>query len=257
MLPYGLEYWHQCRHDLGSSAGIILHKELVQGAPSSANTNHHGGPQDPHQTQLLGISKPVFSLADLEDLELLPAGTRGHLPLDLVVDPLGVGQGAAVFPVGSQRGHELPPVDHAVTVVELVGDGVHLQLGRGELIPQDSVDEFVSGTVTVTVIVQLPEEVLDTGLLVVVVLQILLPPGLPVKVLHLLQLLEVVELVLESPVSLPGHHPDVSPLVPQSLGAGVLDASLALAHAGAASLPVSEPRTSSSVGSRPAASLTR
>ena len=40
-----------------TSAGIVLHKELVQGAPSSSDTNHHGGPQDPHQTQLLGISK--------------------------------------------------------------------------------------------------------------------------------------------------------------------------------------------------------
>ena len=196
-------------------------------------------------------SYPVFSLADLEDLELLPAGTLGHLPLDLVVDPLGVSEGAAVLPVGPQRHHELPPVDHAVSVVELVGHGVHLQLGAGELVPQDPVDELVPGTVAVTVIVQLPEEVLDTGLLVVVVLQILLPPGLPVKVLHLLQLLEVVELVLEPPVALPGHHPDVSPLVPESLGAGVLDASLALADAGTASLPVSEPRTSSSVWSRP------
>ena len=196
-------------------------------------------------------SYPVFSLSDLEDLELLPAGALRHLPLDLVVDPLGVGQRPAVLPVGPQRGHELPPVDHPVTVVELVRHGVHLQLGGGELVPQDSVDELVPGTVAVAVIVQLPEEVLDSGLLVVVVLQILLSPGLPVKVLHLLQLLEVVELVLESPVSLPGHHPDVSPLVPERLGPGVLDASLSLAHAGAASLPVPEPRASSPVWSRP------
>ena len=40
-----------------TSAGIVLHEELIQSAPTSAHTNHHGGPQDPHQTQLLGISK--------------------------------------------------------------------------------------------------------------------------------------------------------------------------------------------------------
>ena len=187
----------------------------------------------------------------MEHLELLPAGALSHLPLDLVVDPLSVGEGAAVLPVGPQCGHELPPVDHPVTVIKLVRHGVHLQLGGRELVAEDAVDELVSRTVAITVIVQFPEEVLDTRLLVVVVLKILLPPGLPVEVLDLLQLLEVVELVLEPPVALPGHHPDVSPLVPERLGPGVLDASLSLAHAGAASLPVPEPRASSSVWSRP------
>ena len=194
---------------------------------------------------------PVFALSHLEHFELLPTGALGHLPLDLIVNPLGVGKRTPVLPVRSQGSHELSPVDHAVAVVELVGHSVHLQLGGGELVPQDSVEEFVSGTVAVTVIVQLPEEVLDPGLLVVVVLQILLPPGLPVKVLDLLQLLEVVELVLEPPVSLPGHHPDVSPLVPERLGSRVLDASLALAHTGSAALPVSEPRAAPPVRGRP------
>ena len=46
--------------------------------------------------------------------------------------------------------------------------------------------------------------------------------------------LEIVELVPEPPVPLPGHHPDVAPLVPESLGPRVLDPAL-LAHAGTAS----------------------
>ena len=37
---------------------------------------------------------PVFSFSDLEHLELLSAGALGHLPLDLIVNPLGVGEGA-------------------------------------------------------------------------------------------------------------------------------------------------------------------
>ena len=183
---------------------------------------------------------PVFPFSDLEHLELLSARALGHLSLDLVVDPLGVSEGAAVLPVGPQRHHELPPVDHAVTVVELVGHRVHLELAGGELVAEDAVDELVSGTVTVTIVIELPEEVLHPGLLVVMVLEVLLPPGLPVKVLDLLELLEVVQLVLEPPVPLPGHHPDVPPLVPEGLGSGILDSSLSLAHAGSGSLPVAE-----------------
>ncbi len=49
------------------------------------------------------MTHPVFSLPDLEDLELLPAGAQGDLAVDLVVDALGVGQGAAVLPVGPEE----------------------------------------------------------------------------------------------------------------------------------------------------------
>ncbi len=49
------------------------------------------------------MTHPVFSLPDLEDLELLPAGAQGDLSVDLVVDALGVGQGAAVLPVGPEE----------------------------------------------------------------------------------------------------------------------------------------------------------
>ena len=176
----------------------------------------------------------------MEDLELLSASALGHLSLDLVIDPLSVSERSSVLPVRSQSSHELSPVNHPVTVVKLVCHGVHLQLGGGELVPQDSVNELISRTVAITIIIKLPEEVLNSGLLVVVVLEVLLPPGIPVKVLDLLQLLEVVQLVLEPPVSLPGHHPDVSPLVPESLGSWVLDATLALAHAGPGALSISE-----------------
>jgi hypothetical protein len=55
---------------------------------------------------------------------------------------------------------------------------------------EDAVDELVAWTVAVAVLVQLTEEVLDAGLLVVVELEVALPPLLPVEVLHLLQLLK-------------------------------------------------------------------
>ena len=115
---------------------------------------------------------PVFSFSDLEHLELLSAGALGHLPLDLVVNPLGVGEGAAVLPVGPQGDHELLPVDHPVAVVKLVGHCVHLELAGAEFIPEDSVNELITGTVTVTVVIKLPEEVLNSRLLVVVVLEV-------------------------------------------------------------------------------------
>jgi hypothetical protein len=55
---------------------------------------------------------------------------------------------------------------------------------------EDAVNELVAWTVAVAVLVQLAEEVLDAGLLVVVELEVALPPLLPVEVLHLLQLLK-------------------------------------------------------------------
>ena len=55
---------------------------------------------------------------------------------------------------------------------------------------QDAFDKLVPGAVTVPVVVQLPEEVLHAGLLVVVELEVPLSPLFPVKVLHVLQLLK-------------------------------------------------------------------
>ena len=147
-----------------TSAGIVLDEELIQRAPAAAHPHHDGGAQDPHQSQLLRVSElhkihsqkwsqrnamlrsffeflqilisyPVFALAHLEHLELLPTGALGHLPLDLIVDALGVGEWAALLPVGPQRHHELPPVDHTVPVVELIRHRIHLQLTAGELGP--------------------------------------------------------------------------------------------------------------------------
>ena len=107
----------------------------------------------------------------MEDLELLPTGALRHLPLDLVINPLGVGQRPSLLPIRPQGRHKLPPIDHPVPVVELVRDSVHLQLAGGELGLEDAVDELVPGAVAVPVLVQLAEKVLDAGLLVVVELE--------------------------------------------------------------------------------------
>ena len=173
----------------------------------------------------------VFSLANLEHFELLSAGAKCHLSVDFVIDPLGVSQGPSVLPVGSEGSNELPPVDVAVTVVELVSHGVHLELGGRELVLEDAVDEVVSAEEAVGVFVQLAEQVRHSGLLVVVVLQEALSPLVPVEVLDLLQLLEVAQLVLQPAVAFPSHHPYMAPFVPQSLGPWVLDALILTADA--------------------------
>ena len=174
---------------------------------------------------------PVFSLSDLEDLEFLPASAQGDLSVDFVVNPLRVCQGSSVFPVGSEGGDEFPPIDVSVSVIELVGHGVHLQLGGRELVLEDAVDEVVADEESVGVFVQLPEQVRHPRLFVVVVLEESLPPLVPVEVLDLLQLLQVAQLVLEATVALPSHHPDVTPLVPEGLGPRVLDALVLTADA--------------------------
>ena len=182
----------------------------------------------------LCVTYPVFALSHLEHFELLPTGALGHLPLDLIVNPLGVGERTPVLPIRSQGSHEFSPVDHPVAMVEFVCHCVHFKLGRRELCLQDSINEFVPGAVAITILVQFAEEVLDARLLVVVVLEVALAPILPVEVLDLLKLLEVVQLVLQPPVALPCHHPDMPPLVPESLGPWVLDALFTLAYAGTA-----------------------
>ena len=54
---------------------------------------------------------PVFALADLEDLELLPAVAGAARLLDLIVDLLGLGERPVFLPVGPQSRHELVVVD--------------------------------------------------------------------------------------------------------------------------------------------------
>lgn len=40
-----------------TSAGVILHQELVQSSPASPNSHHQGASQDPDHAQLLGLPK--------------------------------------------------------------------------------------------------------------------------------------------------------------------------------------------------------
>ena len=180
------------------------------------------------------LTHPIFAFAHLEDFELLTTGALSHLPLDFIVNPLGVSERTPLLPIGSQGSHELSPVNHTISVVKFVSHGIHFKLRRWELGLQDSIDEFVSWTVAITVVIQLAEEVLDARLFVVVVLEVTLSPVLPVEVLDLFKLLKVVKLVLQPPVALPCHHPDMPPFVPKGLGPRVLDAPFTLAHAGPA-----------------------
>lgn len=116
-------------------------------------------------------------------------------------------------------------------MIELVGDGVHLEPAARELVLEDPLGEVVALQEAIHVLIELSHEIRDTGLLVVVELEEPLAPFLPVEVLDLLKLLQVAKLVLEPPVPFPGHHPDMAPLVPEGLGTGILD-TLLLAHTG-------------------------
>lgn len=43
------------RKEALTSARIVLHQELVQCTPATADAHHHSTPQDTHQTQLLRV----------------------------------------------------------------------------------------------------------------------------------------------------------------------------------------------------------
>lgn len=228
-----LECGHRLRHavgqyellaelDVGASLGsarIVLHQEFIQCDPSSSDANHHGTSQDTHETQLLGISKPVLALANLEHAELLPTRTQHHQPLDLVVDLVRVRLRLAVLPVGPERRNELLPIDQAFAVtIKQIGHRVHLQLGCVELRSDDSVDEDLPWDQSVVVLVHLAEQIRQAALLVVHELEEALAPLLPAELPDALQVLKVEQVVVQAALTFPRQHPHVAPLVPQELG---------------------------------------
>ena len=71
---------------------------------------------------------------------------------------------------------------------------------------------------TISVLIEFPEQVGNPGFFVIVVFEEPFSPVVPVKVFDLFELLEVVELLLESTITLPSHHPDMTPFFPKSLG---------------------------------------
>lgn len=117
-------------------------------------------------------------------------------------------------------------------MIEFIRHCVHLQSGAGELVLQDSINEIVPGQEAVTVLVQLAEQVRHPGLFVVVVLQEAFAPIVPIEVLDLFQLLQVVQFLFETTIPFPGHHPDMTPFLPKSLGTRILVV-MTLANAGA------------------------
>ena len=181
----------------------------------------------------LKVTYSVFSFTDLEDFEFLTTSTQRHLAVNLIINPLHIGQWSAILPIRSQSGDKFSPINHSIAMIEFVRHSVHFQSWTGELVLEDSIDEIVPGQETVTVLVQLPEQVGNSGFLVVVVLQESFAPIVPIEILDLFQFLQIVQFFFEATVPFPSHHPDMTPFLPKGLGTRILVV-VALAHAGTA-----------------------
>lgn len=70
---------------------------------------------------------------------------------------------------------------------------------------QDSIDEIFSRKLSIIILIHFPEEVHHSSLLVVVPPHVASPPVVPAEVLHLFKLLQVLQLVHETTLSLHGQ----------------------------------------------------
>ena len=102
---------------------------------------------------------------------------------------------------------------------------------------QNSINEIISCQETIPILIQFPEQIGDSGFLVIVVFKEAFSPIIPIKVLDLFEFLEIIEFFLEATIALPSHHPDMTPFLPKSLSTWVL-VIVALAYAGAAEMQI-------------------
>lgn len=150
------------------------------------------------------------------DFESVSAGTFLYLAFHFVVDDLIDGARARLFPIRAKGSQEFLPVDVAFTVaIEHVGYSVHFKTTRWEFGSHNSVDEVFTRDGSFVVLVHLAEQVRHTRFLVVHELHKSASPVIPAEVLDLLQFLKISQFVLESALSIPGHHPNVAPSIPQ------------------------------------------
>jgi hypothetical protein len=128
-----------------SSARIIFNEEFIESDPTTADTHHHSRPQDTHQSELLAVTKPIFTLSDLEDAELLSTSALHHLALHFVVDDVPFGDGLLLLPVGPQSSNEFHVINQMVSVIEHVSHSIHLQTTRREFCFHDGINELLPG----------------------------------------------------------------------------------------------------------------
>lgn len=81
----------------------------------------------------------------------------------------------------------------------------------------DSIHKDVAWDESVVVLVHLPEQVCQPGLLVVHELEETLPPVIPAELTHALQVKQVQAVVVQTSLPFPAQHPNVTPLVPQEV----------------------------------------
>lgn len=82
----------------------------------------------------------------------------------------------------------------------------------------NSIDEHFARNQTVVVLVHLAEEIRQARFLVVHKLEESLAPIVPAEMSHTLNVLQVHQMLVQTTLSFPRQHPDVTPLIPQLVG---------------------------------------
>jgi hypothetical protein len=82
-----------------------------------------------------------------------------------------------------------------------------------------AIDENVTRYQPIVVLVHLSEQIRETRFFVIHEFQETLPPIVPAELTHTLNVLQVKQVFVQPTLSFPGHHPDVTPFVPQQFGA--------------------------------------
>lgn len=89
--------------------------------PATPDPDHHHRAQNPHQIQLLHVSKPVFSFSDLDTVKPSPTLTPIHGSLYLIVNVLSFRFRLEL--ISFESGSKLPVVDVPTVVsIELPDD---------------------------------------------------------------------------------------------------------------------------------------
>lgn len=141
------------------SARIVLDKEFLQGDPATTDANHHCRSQDTNQTQLLAVTESVLSFSNLVHLEAIATSASLNLALDFIVNNF-ILRSWALFPIGSQSGQELLPINVAFTVaIEHVGHGVHFHSAGWELGLNNAINKVFSRNKSFVVLIHLAEQV--------------------------------------------------------------------------------------------------
>lgn len=120
------------------------------------------------------------------------------------MDLLGVVVRRLFLPIGSESCYELLPVDQSsVVLVEHVCYVFHLKAGGVEFGLDDSFNEVISGNQFVVILIHLPKEICQPGLLVIHEFQEAFSPIVPREVVGLFFFLQISQMIVQFSLSFP------------------------------------------------------